>query len=120
MRILVVDDELDIAQSIALLLKNEGHAVSYAVTAKAALDLAAKQRPEVVVLDLGLPDMDGLDLAKRLRTLHGQRAPRIICVTGRRPEAEADALAAGCARFVRKPIDLPVLDSLIRETQHEP
>jgi DNA-binding response OmpR family regulator len=111
LRILVVDDELDTAQTAALLLKDSGHDVAYAVTASAALDLAIKNRPHVVLLDLGLPDMDGLALARRLNEIGDFR---IIAVTGRSAFTEPLALAAGCEGFLRKPVDPVALECAIR------
>ena len=112
MRILVIDDELDTAQTVALLLTHEGHEVRYAVTAGAALDLMTQNEPELVILDLGLPDMDGLDLARRLK--HRRAAPRIIAITGRGAEAKQAAIDAGCDHFLRKPVDPGVLYSLLK------
>ena len=112
MRILVIDDELDTAQTVALLLRHDGHEVRYAVTAGAALDLVAQDQPELVILDLGLPDMDGVELARRLK--RRGPAPKIIAITGRGPEAKAGALAAGCDHFLRKPVDPGTLYPLIK------
>jgi len=115
MRLLVVDDELDTAQTIALLLTHDGHKVSYAVTGKAALELAVQERPNVIVLDLGLPDMDGIELARRLKALDAGRQARIVAVTGRMHDAEPLARAAGCERLLRKPVSPQALDAIIRE-----
>jgi DNA-binding response OmpR family regulator len=115
MRILVIDDELDTAQTVALLLRNEGHEVRYAVTAGAALDLVKENEPQLVILDLGLPDMDGLELARRLkhRDKGAAAAPKIIAITGRGAETRVAALKAGCDHFLQKPVDPGVLYSLI-------
>ena len=114
MRILVIDDELDTAQTVALLLTHEGHEVRYAVTAAAALELTAQSEPELVILDLGLPDMDGVELAKRLKHRGNRESPKIIAITGRSAEAERPAREAGCDHFLRKPVDAGLLYSLIR------
>jgi len=113
MRILVIDDELDTAQTVALLLRNEGHEVRYAVTAGAALDLVKDNEPQLVILDLGLPDMDGLELARRLKRRDKGTAPKIIAITGRGAETRVAALKAGCDHFLQKPVDPGVLYSLI-------
>jgi DNA-binding response OmpR family regulator len=115
MRLLVVDDELDTAQMVALLLTHAGHQVRYAVTAKAALEIAAEQKPSVIVLDLGLPDMEGIELARRLKAMDGVRQARIVAITGRMNDAEPRALQAGCERFLRKPVAPEVLAAIIRE-----
>jgi CheY-like chemotaxis protein len=120
MRLLVVDDELDTAQTIALLLTHGGHEVSYAVTAKAALEIAAEEKPNVIVLDLGLPDMDGIELARRLKALDGARQARIVAITGRMNDAEQRARAAGCERVLRKPVTPQALDAIIRDGAEPP
>jgi two-component system, OmpR family, alkaline phosphatase synthesis response regulator PhoP len=114
MRILVVDDELDTAQTIAFLLADSGHEVRYAISGAAALAIAKSEKPEVVVLDLGLPDIDGLDLARLLKH-DGAASPsaRIIAITGRTKHAESLALEAGCERFLRKPVHPRELEAII-------
>ncbi len=70
-RVLVVDDNTDTADSLAMVLRLEGHTVGTAYGARQALDQAEAFRPDVVLLDIGLPDMDGFEVARRLRSMHG-------------------------------------------------
>ena len=65
-RVLVVDDDIDTAQSLFLLLLDMGHDAAYATDGKAALQMARKLQPEFVLLDIGLPDLDGGEVATRL------------------------------------------------------
>lgn len=114
-RVLVVDDSLDTAQTLAFLLKDAGHEVEYAINGRAALEIAVRQRPQIVFVDIGLPDYDGVDLARDLRRLPGLGEARVVAVTGRASEDEARALAAGCHRFLRKPVDPAHLERLIHD-----
>jgi len=83
--VLVVDDDLDQVQSMALLLKDMGHVVDFAITGVAALEVARRFRPDVVFLELTLPDIDGVEVAKQLRTEPGLQSARIISVIKRKP-----------------------------------
>jgi DNA-binding response OmpR family regulator len=87
-RVLIVDDNLDTTRSYVLLLRSMGHEVQYAINGYAALGLARTFRPEVVLLDIGLPDFDGCELAQLIRNELGSERVRILAVTGRsRPVA---------------------------------
>jgi len=81
-RVLVVDDNADAADSLAMVLRLEGHTVGTAYGGRQALDQAEAFRPDVVLLDIGLPDMDGFEVARRLRSMHGFEAVRLVAVTG--------------------------------------
>ncbi len=112
-RILVVDDNKDSAESIAMLLRLWGHDVRTALDGKTALETAQAFRPQVVLLDIGLPNVDGYQVAKQLRQDYGQDGLLLVAVTGygqredRRRSAEA-----GFDRHLVKPVnpaDLEVL-----------
>jgi len=105
-RILVVDDNEDAANSLAMLLQLDGHDVSTAYDGTAALSATKQLKPEVVFLDIGLPQMDGYEVARRLRAEYGSAAPRLIALTGYgQAEDRARALAVGFAAHLTKPID---------------
>ena len=105
-RILVVDDNEDAANSLALLLQLEGHEVSTAYSASGAFSAVEHFKPEVVFIDIGLPHMDGYEVARRLRASYGAACPRLIARTGYgQPEDRARALAAGFAAHLTKPVD---------------
>jgi len=109
-RVLVVDDNHD---ALVMLLDAFKHADIEAVgaaTAKQAMDLATEIRPDVAVLDIGLPDINGFELARSLRALPGGAWMRLIAVTGYgREQDKAAARAAGFDAFFAKPVDMPTL-----------
>ncbi len=113
-RVLVVDDNADGADSLALMLRLQGHEVRVAYNGAAALETAADYRPEVVFLDLGMPGMDGYEVARRLRAAPGLGDVRLAAVTGwgqvedRRRTAEA-----GFDLHVVKPVEPGVLQQLL-------
>ena len=82
LKILVVDDSRDAADTCAILLELSGHHVQTAYTAERALELAESFRPHVFLLDIGLPDLDGYQLAKKIRATPAGRAAFLIAVTG--------------------------------------
>ena len=111
LRILVVDDNIDQVHTMAYLLKDRGHQVDYAINGIVALDIAQRSKPEVVILDVKLPDTSGLELARRLRRNPDLKDARIIGITAT-PLAREEALAAGFDELHRKPIDPRLLDTL--------
>ena len=113
-RVLVVDDHLDTVQSMAMLLKSMGHEVQFAINGSAALRIARDFRPELVLLDFGLPDFNGDVVAKRMRSERGLEHIRIIAITGRSLDDDRQrALAAGCEEYHVKPLDHAVLEQLL-------
>ncbi len=112
-RILVVDDELDTAQSLAILFRGMGKQVEFAVTALAAMDIARRLQPDIVFVDIGLPDMDGWELARRLREQAG-RALRLVSITGRSgAEDRRRSEVAGCEAHLVKPVDPAEIERLL-------
>jgi DNA-binding response OmpR family regulator len=106
-RILIVEDDEKLAGVLAGDLKLAGYEVLSAKTGLAALEIAARENPDVVLLDLGLPDLDGLEVARRLR---GENAPVIIAVTARVSISDrVDGLYAGADDYITKPFALEEL-----------
>jgi two-component system CheB/CheR fusion protein len=102
-RIVVVEDNVDFAQSLAALLAGEGHQVATANEGSGALDLVARTAPDVVLLDIGLPEMDGFELARRIRQLGG-RSPMLVAVSGYGDEAnQRRARECGIDHYLVKP-----------------
>jgi two-component system, chemotaxis family, CheB/CheR fusion protein len=112
-RVLVVDDNLDTLHSTAVLLRDRGHQVEFAINGTAALSIAQRFRPEVVLLDLVLPDADGADLARQLLRNPELKGVRVIAITGRGEAHRARALQAGCDDFFVKPLAPQLLDELL-------
>ena len=113
-RVLVVDDHHDAAESLAMLLRMSGHDVQVAQDGPMALSMAAALRPDIVLLDIGLPGMDGYELARRIRELPELAAVQLIAVTGHGREADRQAAAAaGFHAFITKPVDPEALARLL-------
>jgi two-component system cell cycle response regulator DivK len=109
-RVLVVEDSEPIRHAYTILLEDSGYAVSSAATGAEALRLAAEAAPDLVLLDLGLPDMRGLDVALRLKANPATARIPVVALTGRDDDADRDALlAAGCAAYLVKPVDTRTL-----------
>jgi CheY-like chemotaxis protein len=105
-RILIVDDNQDAADSLALLLQLDGHDTQAVYTSKAALERAQSYNPDVVLLDIGLPEMNGYEVARKLRALPGLERVRLIALTGYgQAEDQARAQAAGFDDHLMKPVD---------------
>ena len=106
LRVLAVDDSYDVARTLAALLRRRGYAVESRGDGPAALDAAAAFHPEVAVLDLGLPGMDGWELARRLRALCGPGLELIVAITGYGDgESVRRSREAGIDRHLVKPVD---------------
>jgi PAS domain S-box-containing protein len=114
-RILVVDDNVDTARGMARLLKLTGHDVATAHSGPEAIEAARAHRPDVILLDIGLPGMDGYEVAKRLRQEPGCKDAVIIAASGYGQEADRHRTeAAGFDHHLVKPIDFDALRSLLR------
>ena len=121
LRILVIEDSLDTAQTMIFLLRDGGHVCEFAINGYAAITVAERQKPDVILVDMGPPDFDGVTLVRRLKRIPAVANARIIAITGRTSDDdEARALAAGCERFLRKPVDPKVLDAVLSGTPGAP
>lgn len=104
-RVLVVDDDPDTAASWCELLRVWGFQVDVALDGHDALRLARERPPDAVLLDLGLPGLDGYEVARRLRDRHG-REPLVVALSGRAQPLDRVASAdAGCDLHLAKPAD---------------
>lgn len=113
-RILVVDDNVDSADSMALLLALDGHDTRTAFDGPGALAEALAFRPRVVLLDIGLPGMDGYEVARRMRELPGLRDVLLIAITGYgRDDDRARSKEAGFDHHLVKPVDPETLGRLL-------
>ena len=115
-RVLVVDDNADAAQMLATLLEAHGHVVSVEYDGTGGLARALRERPEVMLLDIGLPDMDGHELARRLRSSPDTANAMLIALTGYgQSEDRERARQAGFDRHLVKPADLSELLRILAE-----
>ncbi|GLC91298.1 hypothetical protein Tamer19_07060 [Cupriavidus sp. TA19] len=113
-RILVVDDNSDAAESTAMLLGLEGHEVKVASDGPSALQGAADFHPDVILLDIGPPEMDGYEVARRLRVMPGFAETTLIALSGYAGEEHLErARQAGFDHHLVKPAALAQLTQLI-------
>ncbi len=118
-RVLVVDDNVDAAESIAMLLRLEGHDVRSVHGAQAALEAAVVFRPHVVLLDIGLPGMDGYEVARRLRSQPAVQSMRLVAVTGYGQQSDRDrAREAGFDQHLVKPVEPEALQAVLQDVPH--
>lgn len=115
-RVLVVDDNADAAESLAMLLDLQGHTTRVALSGQEALEAVTEFRPDVALLDLGLPKLDGYELAARLRALPQLRGLRLVALTGYgRSEDRQRTRAAGFDDHLVKPVDLATLTRALND-----
>jgi two-component system, OmpR family, KDP operon response regulator KdpE len=113
-RVLVVDDEQQLRRSLRVTLRTNGYDVEEVATGEAALDSVAVRPPELIILDLGLPDIDGVEVTRRLR--EWTRLPIIVLSAMGDDEAKVRALDAGADDYVTKPFSVPELLARMRVT----
>jgi len=114
LRVLVVDDNADAAAMLAMVLESYGHRVLVEHSSHAALARAQEERPDVCILDIGLPDMDGNELARRLREQPATRHAVLIAVTGYGHDSDRrNSLAAGFDHHLVKPADTAQLAAIL-------
>jgi signal transduction histidine kinase/CheY-like chemotaxis protein len=114
LRVLVVDDNTDAAQMLAALLEVQGHAVSVEYDARGALARARDEHPDVLLLDIGLPDMDGYELARRLRAQPENAGATLVALTGYgQGQDRAEARQAGFDHYLVKPADLNEVNEVL-------
>jgi two-component system CheB/CheR fusion protein len=111
---LVVEDNPDAAESLLMLLALKGHRVTAVPDGLAALAAARAERPDVLLVDIGLPGIDGYEVARRIREDPDSGDPLLVALTGYgRDEDRRRALAAGFDQLLVKPVDLGRLDAVI-------
>jgi two-component system, OmpR family, KDP operon response regulator KdpE len=111
-RVLVVDDDVALARALAINLRARGFEVGVAGTGREALDVLARLNPDVVVLDLGLPDLDGIEVLQGIRGWND--VPVLVLSARTTSDEKVDALDAGADDYVTKPFDMNELMARIR------
>lgn len=115
LRVLIVDDNRGTTGNLSTLIQLWGHEVKAATDARTGLTLATEFRPDVILLDLGLPDLDGYEAVRRLREQPATVAARIVAMTGRDADESADWRRAGFDEYLLKPLDLMQLERYLEE-----
>jgi CheY-like chemotaxis protein len=111
--ILIVEDNTDAREALRVLLELDGHLVEAVGDGAAALDLARAKNPDLALVDIGLPGMDGFEIARRLRA-QDRRRPVLVALTGySQPEDRRRATEAGFDGMLVKPVDPGALADLI-------
>jgi len=111
-RIALVEDDVDIRRLVADALSSQGHDVESAGTAMEGLELAVKGEPDLVLLDLGLPDLDGNELLRMIRAV--SKVPVIVITARGADEVVVDTLNAGADDYLTKPFSVSQLEARIR------
>jgi CheY-like chemotaxis protein len=113
-RVLVVEDNLDAVHTLVLLLREMGHTVDYAINGYAAVDAARRMHPEIVLLDLGLPGLDGFEVCRWIKRDPALGDTRVFALTAyTQEEYRARAIAAGCEQHLVKPLSVEALEQLL-------
>jgi CheY-like chemotaxis protein len=119
-RVLLVEDNLDAVRALAELIKDIGHRVEYAINGYAAVEIARRFKPHFVLLDLGLPGMDGYEVCTRLKKEPELTHARIVALTAYgRDEHRAKARAAGCELHLLKPVSPQTLFDILESWRPE-
>ena len=113
-RVLVVEDNLDSARSLSMLIEDIGHTANYAINGYVAVDLVPTFKPDIVLLDLGLPGIDGVEVCKRIKANPETAHVRVIVLTAHgADEFRIRSQAAGCELHLLKPISAAVLEQIL-------
>ena len=116
LRVLIVDDNLDAAESLATILRLQGYDVMSASNGHEALRIAESARPEVVILDIGLPGLDGYEVARQIRRQPWGAAMLLVAVSGwGQPEDKRRSAEAGLSHHLVKPVNPVDIEQLLAD-----
>lgn len=114
--ILIVEDDIDLAKGLSIRLEANGYSTIRAPDASSGIDKALKKHPDLILLDLGLPDDNGFVMIKKMQGRKSLSSIPVIVVTGRSPQVYKEpALIAGAKGYLQKPIDNDELLAAIRK-----
>jgi CheY-like chemotaxis protein len=112
--VLVVEDNLDSVRTLAYLLSDMGHTVEYAINGYVALDIARRFRPQFVLLDLGLPGLDGFEVCTQIKHDPDLKSCRVVAFTASSQQEYRDrAKARGCELYWVKPVHTKLIEDLL-------
>ena len=114
-QVLYVEDNAENRMLVRRVLEAEGYSVTEAVDGPSGLEIAAQIRPDIILLDICLPEMDGYDLARRFRDTPDLQQIPILAITAKVMKGDREeTLAAGCDGYIQKPIDVDRLPDQVR------
>jgi len=117
--ILIVEDDPGSRELASVTLENQDYDVAAAESAEVAVDLISQRRPDLILMDIQLPGMDGLELTRKLKSEPATSAIPVVALTAHTmPLHERAALAAGCAAFLAKPVSPALLAAEVRTRLH--
>ena len=115
LRFLIADDNKDAGETLAALLSHERHEVRLVHDGRRAVDMALSWEPDVVVLDLQMPEMTGLDVQRYLKMVYPSLSLPVVMITAHdEPGSAESCLAAGVAAYMRKPVESTALVEQVR------
>jgi two-component system cell cycle response regulator DivK len=113
--ILYIEDNPGNRMLVRRILEAEGYTMREAIDGPAGLEMAAAERPDLILLDINLPEIDGYDLARRMRAMPNLEGVPILAVTANVMQGDRErTMAAGCNGFIPKPIDVDKLPQLVK------
>ena len=113
-RVLVVDDNVDSGEMLVLLVEALGHEAALSTDGPSAIVKAKEMRPDVVILDVDLPGMDGYEVATRLRASDETRAARMFTLSGYGEDSDLErSKASGCEAHLVKPVDTAAIETIV-------
>jgi DNA-binding response OmpR family regulator len=113
-RVLIVEDDIDAARTLFLLVEDMGHTGNYAINGYSALEIAKVFRPEIILLDLGLPGPNGFEVCEAVKANQELKNARVIVLTGyTSDEFRVRSQKAGCELHLVKPVSSAVLEHLL-------
>lgn len=114
-RILYIEDNSENRLLVRRVLEAEGYSILEAEDGSSGLEMAARMRPDLILLDINLPEIDGYDLARRFRDTVGLEQVPILAITANVMKGDRErTLAAGCSGYIQKPIDVDRLPDQVR------
>jgi DNA-binding response OmpR family regulator len=116
LKILIVEDDRDIAKGLTLRLEANGYAIACAADAHSGIEVASKENPDLIVLDLGLPDENGFVMMKKMEQIPALSSVPVVVLTGRPEQVYKEAtVLAGAKKFLQKPVETEELLAAIRD-----
>jgi two-component system cell cycle response regulator DivK len=115
--ILYIEDNEGNRMLVRRILEAEGYSITEATDGPSGLEMAAQMKPDLILLDINLPEIDGYDLARRFRNTPGLQAVPILAVTANVMQGDRErTLEAGCDGYIQKPIDVDLLPQQVKAT----